>query len=607
MTQAGPTGAAAEFVVLCDAGDVIRFINRQFAAFLGAPAARCLAHSFAPDGGDGAPGDSRVFRTKAPGAEGQGHNAVEWRLEILDSGEKLYVGSIVATVGPARPADETTIDARMQVISTVSHEMRTPLNGILGMSALLLDTSLTLNQRAYVEAMRESGANLLSLINDILDFSKLDAGKVEFEKAPFDPYALAQGVVELLSPRAAEKEIEIASYVAPSTPRRLIGDEARIRQILLNLAGNAVKFTNVGGVCVELLMEEKAGAARLIGHVRDTGVGISSAAAATVFERYMQADNDAGRRAQGTGLGLAIARRLARAMGGDIEVASTPGVGSVFTFHVECGAGAERPAPPRVAAPPVVIASRSDLLTRALGLQLDAFGARDVTICTDIAAAAAALGAKPGSILLCDFPLVSNEIASALNAATRSLVLLAPTQRSTIEDLRARGFDGYLVKPIRQSTLMREVARRTREGAPAGPIVASAATRPLRVLLAEDNQINAVLATTLIRRAGHKVDVAPNGEEAIRAAASGGYDVVFMDMHMPVMDGLEASRSIRALSGPASGIPIVALTANATATDRQRCMAAGMNDFLPKPFEAADLTRMLTKWGADVPALDAAS
>lgn len=605
MTSTRPIDeAASDYVVLCDADDVIRFINQRFARFLGAAAEHCLGHRFEPGGAGVAPGDVKIFRTDARGVTG--NIVIEWRLDVLEGGEKLYAGAPAPDRRRKNAAPDVR-DGRMQIIATVSHEMRTPLNGILGMSALLLDTELSLNQRTYVEAMRESGSNLLALINDILDFSKLDAGRLEFEQAPFDPYALAQGVVELLSPRAAEKGIEVASYVAPTTPRRLLGDEARVRQILLNLAGNAVKFTNVGGVTIELCTEDGPAGARLVGSVRDTGVGIAPEALESVFERYMQADADADRRAQGTGLGLAISRRLAQAMGGDIEVASTSGVGSVFTFFITAGECAERPQPPRVSAPPVVIATRSPVLARILKLQLEAFGAEDVAFAGDAAEAADALASKKGAVLLCDFSLVETGMEAALAAAARSHVLLAPTERSAIDAMRSKGFDGYLVKPIRQSTLMREVGRVAPvDGSADAPAPSFALDRTLKVLLAEDNQINAVLATTLIRRSGHKVDVAPNGEAAVKAVAGGDYDVVFMDMHMPVLDGLEASRRIRALDGSAGEIPIIALTANATTTDRQRCMAAGMNDFLSKPFEAVDLRRMLARWGAGA-ALDAAS
>ena len=609
-----PTAAAApdELIVLCDASDAIRFVNRNFATFFGAPAANWHARRFAP-GGEAQAGGVAAFRTEAKTADGRA--IIDWRLEILPTGERLYAG-VASGLRPGAEEDEEgapdDAQSRIQFIATISHEMRTPLNGILGMAALLLDTELTPSQRAYVEAVRQSGASLLALTNDILDFSKLDAGKLELESAPYDPYALAQSVTEILSPRAAEKSIEIASFVDPTTPRRVMGDEARVRQILLNLAGNAVKFTREGGVAIELRAEATAGGLRLVGCVRDTGVGIAEQAQAQIFERFMQVDSDAERRAQGTGLGLAISRRLARAMGGDITLKSEIGKGSEFSFYVAAGPRVECARPARVDAPPIVVATKSPILKRILRLQLQSFGVVDARFAEDAREASFALKEAPGATLLCDWDLVDDDIRAALDVAHRSLVLLASNERGAIEELRRAGFDGYLIKPLRQSTLLREIARGGRTVATAsdktgGGMAAPTPSRPLRVLLAEDNQINAVLATTLMRRGGHRVDVAQNGEEAVAAVTAGDYDIVFMDMHMPIMDGLEASRRIRGLDGPARRLPIVALTANAMSSDRQKCMAAGMNDFLTKPFEPEDLDAMLAKWADPEEAMEAAS
>lgn len=604
--------SSGELIVLCDRTDAIRFVNRNFARFFGAPAAKWHDRAFAP-GPAGAPGEIVTFRTSAHGSEGE--TIIDWRLEVLPSGEKLYAGVAAQAPdkgGPDNNAlDDDGADRRVQFIATISHEMRTPLNGILGMSALLLDTELTPNQRAYVEAVRQSGTSLLALTNDILDFSKLDAGKLELEAAPYDPYALVQGVTEILSPRAAEKLIEIASYVDPSTPRRLVGDEARVRQILLNLASNAVKFTKAGGVALELHTEESVTGSKLVCSVRDTGVGIAREAQSAVFEKFMQADPDAERRAQGTGLGLAISRRLARAMGGDISFKSKIGKGSIFTFWVSAGPAAEKATPSRIDAPPIVVATRSAILGRILRLQLQSFNVTSFRFVDDIKEAAFALRENAGALLLCDHELAAENAGDALDAAWRALVLLSPNERGAIESLRQMGFDGYLIKPVRQSTLMREIARgggRIESVAPAAAKSQPAViNRALKILLAEDNQINAILATTLMRRAGHKVDIAQNGEEAVTAVVAGNYDIVFMDMHMPVVDGLEASRRIRALDGAPSQVPIVALTANAMSADRQKCLAAGMNDFLSKPFEPADLHQMLARWATGAPALDAAS
>ena len=595
-----------DFIVLCDQGDVIRFVSRSFADAFGQAPEKWHGQVFAP-GADAAPGDSVTFKTA-----GAGGGAIDWRLDRLLGGEKLYAGKPApAPAGESAHGAETPAghdSPQMKFVATISHEMRTPLNGILGMATLLLDTELSANQRAYVDAMKQSGDGLLRLINDLLDLSKLDAGRLDLEKAPFDPYTLVQGVAELLAPRAAEKGIEIGCFVDPSTPRRLIGDEARIRQSLINLAGNAVKFTDVGGVAIEVSAEAAPQGVRLICAVRDTGVGIDLDAAPRLFDEFAQASLDAQRRSEGAGLGLAITRRLARAMGGDVAVKSAPRKGSVFTLTILVASGGEWPDVMRIDAPPVVIATGSTILSRITRLQMQAFGATNIRLVDDSRDAAFALRESPGALFLCDFDLAEALDAETIGLAGRALVLAPTAARGAVERMRLKGFEGYLIKPVRHATLMREVARGPRRPEPQKEQRPQAPkfNRPMKILLAEDNQINAVLATTLLRRAGHKVDVAANGVEAVAAAESGGYDMIFMDMHMPEMDGLEASRRIRALGTPAASSPIVALTANAMAADRQKCLAAGMNDFLSKPFEPEDLTSMLLKWGAR-DALDAAS
>ncbi|MEL7488364.1 MAG: response regulator, partial [Pseudomonadota bacterium] len=561
-----------------------------------------------------AAGKTVRYRTKAPA--GAAADFIDWEESCLDTGERLFAGRPAAAptsssddADASQRATPVSEDSRMRFLATMSHEMRTPLNGIIGMTGLLLDTELSANQRAYAEAVRESGAALLTLINDLLDFSKLDAGKIELELAPFDPFALVQSVTELLSTKSTDKGIEIASFVDPSLPRRLVGDEARLRQILINLAGNGVKFTETGGVAIEaqfnVLPDDRIA---LTVAIRDTGIGIPYDAQETIFDEFAQARNRAGKRVEGTGLGLAISQRLVHAMGGDINVKSVPSKGSTFSFTVPLAPAADAKAPVKVASDPVVVATTSTTLARILRLQLQSFGVEQIRFAADAADAIFALREWPGATLLSDHPLLEARGADLAKSAGQSLVLLSPNNRDAIDDLRHLGFNGYLIKPIRQSTLMRELSRsphKTNNLIKTEIKPVAAKTRKLTILLAEDNQINAVLATALIKRAGHEVNVAINGAEALNALDADNYDLILMDMHMPEMDGLEAARQIRGLESEKANIPIIALTANAMAADRQKCLAAGMDDFLSKPFEPEDFHAMLHKWSDGAPKKEA--
>ena len=489
----------------------------------------------------------------------------------------------------------------MRLLATMSHEMRTPLNGILGMTSLLLETALEPNQRAYAQSVRESGAALLALINDLLDYSKIEAGKLTLEQTAFDPTSLVQGVAELLSPKAADKGVEIAAYVDSAVPGRLYGDEARLRQVLINLAGNGVKFTDAGGVSIEAhLADSEDGAVRVVFTVRDTGIGIPKDIQSSIFEEFAQGQLDAGRKREGTGLGLAIARKIVRAMGGDIAIESVPGAGSVFSFDISLGCEAETA--PR-AAPydtPVIAAANNPVLAHSLKLQLEAVGATNIVSATNAEETRRALDNTPGATLLCDICLAGESPASLANGAARSFVLISPMGRAKLDALRDAGFDGYFIKPIRQSSLRQQLTTERKPAAAPAPQDNNAQPsegKRYRVLLAEDNQINAVLASTIIKRAGHEVDIARNGAEAIDAVAAKEYDIVLMDMLMPQVDGLEATRRIRKLDGKMRRVPVIALTANAMASDRRKCIAAGMDDFLSKPFEPEELTGVLAKWG----------
>ena len=604
-TNEGLTPKVSELIALCDTDGVIRFVSRSFATFFGAPAQNWLGQSFSPGGNAATRGLPARYRTTA--RSGARDYIIDWTETVLEGGERLYVGgpesadNDLSTDSFSENSADLAVDPKMRLLATMSHEMRTPLNGILGMTSLLLETALEPNQRAYAQSVRESGAALLSLINDLLDYSKIEAGKLTLEQTTFDPTSLVQGVAELLSPKAADKGVEIAAYVDGAVPDQLYGDEGRLRQVLINLAGNGVKFTDAGGVSIEAhAAESEDGSARVAFTVRDTGIGIPKDIQSSIFEEFAQGRLDAGRKREGTGLGLAIARKIVRAMGGDIAIESTPGTGSVFSFEVSLGCSADDAPDTAPYQTPVIVAADNPVLSRSLKLQLQAVGATDIISAASVDETRQAIDNAPGATLLCDVHLAGESPASLTNGAARSFVLISPLGRTKLDAMREAGFDGYFIKPIRQSSLRQQLTADRKPAAAPAPQDSDAPApegKRYRVLLAEDNQINAVLASTIIKRAGHDVDIARNGAEALDAVTAKDYDIVLMDMLMPQMDGLEATRHIRKLDGKMRRAPVIALTANAMAADRRKCIAAGMDDFLSKPFEPEELTGMLEKWG----------
>ncbi len=479
----------------------------------------------------------------------------------------------------------------------MSHEMRTPLNGVIGMIGLLTRTRLDGAQRAYAEAARESAEHLLGLVNDLLDYARLEAGKLEFDPAPVDLEGLVRGVAELLSPRAHDKGLEIVWSVSPDAPD-VLADEGRLRQVLFNLAGNAVKFTDSGGVRISV---ERAGGSdsrpRLAFIIDDTGPGVPVEARTRIFEEFGHVDASDATRHGGAGLGLAVVQKLATAMGGVVRVQDAPGGktshGSRFVFEAAFPAAPD--AAPRA----------RPLTDRAVAIRTpDAFVR---------AAAEAQITASGGSVWpagdLAPVTLVDHAeaVASGLPLATlpeggRGVILLKPSERELIARYRSVGFHGYLIKPLRRASLVERVlAAAPNSGtssAPPAPPPEDDRVLPIRfagtrILLAEDNPVGALLAKTLLKREGCVVETAATGDEAIAAMKRARYDLVFMDMRMPGMDGPAATRAIRA---GGDRTPIVALTANAFAEDRQACLEAGMNDHLVKPLEAEALRASLARW-----------
>jgi CheY-like chemotaxis protein len=495
---------------------------------------------------------------------------------------------------PARPLAERR-PRRAQIsaeqLASLSHEFRTPLNGVLGMSRLLEGTRLTAEQRAYAAAIRDSGEHLLTLVNDVLDFAKLGAGKIELHLGDVEVDALLRGVCELLSPRAREKNIEIA-WAAPSALAAIRADEGRLRQILLNFAGNAVKFTEAGGVLVGVVPGARG---RVRFTVEDTGPGVTAEQRERIFEAFAQAD-PAHAHMGGAGLGLAIARRLALAMDGEVGVEARAGGGSCFWFEAAFRPAAAPAAQvATLAGRKVGVASANPMVREAAWRQIEACDGQPI--------AAADLDellahTQFGDVILVDHALAAGSRLLRRPPERRAIILLAPEDRALIGRYRRSGFAGYLIKPLRRASLAERVliAAGAEQASSAGAEderIATAAAPGKRVLLVEDNPINALLARALLTREGCEIDHASGGEEAIAAVKVGSYDLILMDMRMPGLNGVETARALRDL-----GIetPIVALTANAFEDDRHACLAAGMNDFLVKPMSPDALRTTLTRW-----------
>jgi PAS domain S-box-containing protein len=624
----------SDLIVLRDSEQRVTFANDAFCRLAQKSRSELIGSIFnlpVLEQGDTAvePDGTRVHDQKI--ASALGPRWIAWReglvrIEANRPAEMQSVGRDVTdrteterALSDARDHANAANRAKSRFLAMASHEIRTPLNGIIGMSGLLLDTALTPEQTTYAKAVKTSGEALSLLIDELLDFSKIEAGKIDLEYRPFALAALIEDITELLAPRAQARNLEIAAYVNESLPIEVIGDAARLRQVLLNLAGNAIKFTSTGGVA--LIVEPGIWPNEISFIVRDTGIGIAPDAQQRIFREFEQADENTARSYGGTGLGLSISERIVKRMGGRITLESTLGQGSTFVVSVPLMPAASANSDDRAFVPPdlhgksIMLIATQTIEASLVARRLERWGAQ-TCILSDPLAAEALLPERPWHAIIIDYDLGAAHIERLGTAAcfhsSHRIIVVTPITRRELLPTQSTHFTGYLVKPVRAASLAARLTIPTVIDAPklveddiaSGVELLRAKTssiKALLILVAEDNEINALLMRTLLTRLGHHPVITINGEQALEswiAASTAGtpYDLVLMDVQMPGLDGIETTRRIRAREADHKmrRTPIIALTANALVNDRYACLQAGMDDFLVKPLDRDKLNEMLT-------------